>query len=322
MRVRLIDVKLERQFDLPGGRQHADVAVGWYENAGARGESSPGSRGQGQEASTGSTVFPDDTMPSLRQTGYDIYVRAGLVEYLLERPERAITFFEKATPLQPERNFVVVSGHVPTGIERLIETAKSGKSLTPEIVRKGDQKANLILMLADVYHEGQQHAKSLDLCTRVIDGVAPKATREQKSYAYFRRGRNHYLIQGMESFNPDAALKDYVTAVTIAPKAPWADKAMFLAANILWNHKHNLDAAVSVWRRLIREYPKSKDADRSAFFIGTAFFFSKQYPEAEKALGQYIAKYPDSQFLADAKTLLDQCNARLDEPKIEASKRQ
>ena len=87
-RVRLIDVKLERQFDLPGGRQHADVAVGWYENAGARGESSPGSRGQGQEASTGSTVFPDDTMPSLRQTGYDIYVRAGLVEYLLERPER------------------------------------------------------------------------------------------------------------------------------------------------------------------------------------------------------------------------------------------
>ena len=255
-------------------------------------------------------MFPDDTLPSLRQTGYDIYVRAGLVEYLLERPERSRGILREghAAPARAELRRVV-SGHIPTGIERLIEAAKSGKSLTPEIVRKGDQKANLILMLADVYHEGQQHAKSLDLCTRVIDGVAPKATREQKSYAYFRRGRNHYLIQGMESFNPDAALKDYVTAVTIAPKAPWADKAMFLAANIFWNHKHNLDAAVSVWRRLIREYPKSKDADRSAFFIGTAFFFSKQYPEAEKALGQYIAKYPDSQFLADAKTLLDQCNA-------------
>ena len=55
-------------------------------------------------------------------------------------------------------------------MERLIEAAKSGKSLTPEIVRKGDERAKLILTLADVYHEGQQYDKSLDLCNRVLTG--------------------------------------------------------------------------------------------------------------------------------------------------------
>ena len=39
--VRLIDVKLEQQFDLPGGKQHADAAIAWYENAAPRAAKSP-----------------------------------------------------------------------------------------------------------------------------------------------------------------------------------------------------------------------------------------------------------------------------------------
>ena len=256
-------------------------------------------------------MFPDDTMPSLRQTGYDIYVRAGLVEYLLEHPERAVGLLREGHSRSSPSGTSSWSRHDSHG-HRAADRGGQVRQIThardrPQRRPEGETDPDAGRRVSRRVKNGND---PLDLCTRVIKGAAPKASREQKSYAYFRRGRNHYLIQGMESFNPDAALKDYVTAVTIAPKAPWADKAMFLAANIFWNHKHNLDAAVSVWRRLIREYPKSKDADRSAFFIGTAFFFSKQYPEAEKALGQYIAKYPDSQFLADAKTLLDQCNAQ------------
>jgi len=317
--VRLIDVKLEHQFDLPGARNHAEAAVSWYENRVVGGQRSGASGKQSPNPQSLPSLFPDDTLPSLRQTGYDIYIRAGLVEYLLEHPERAVGFFEKAKPLQPERNFVVVHGTIPTGIERLIAAAKSGKSLTPEIVRKGDEKAKLILMLADVYHEGQQHEKSLDLCTRVVAGSAPKATREQKSYAHFRRARNHYLIAG-SAFDPDASLTDYVAAVKTAPRAPWADKAMFLAGNVEWNNKHDLEAAVAIWRRLLKDYPKSNEADRCALFIGTAFFFSKKYPEAQRALEQFVADYPNSRFVADAKKLLDRCKAPLDSSEKGAEK--
>ena len=308
--VRLIDVKLERQFDLPGAREHADAAVAWYERL-DQAKAAQARQSIGEEQS--------DALRSLKQVGYDIYVRAGLVEYLLEHPERAVGLFEKAKLLQPERNFVVVQGAIPTGIERLIEVAKSGKSLTPEIVRKGDEKARLILMLADVYHEGQQHDKSLELCTRVISGSAPKATREQKSYAHFRRAHNYYMTLG-QAYSPDASLADYVSAVTTAPKAPWADSAMFLAGNIEWNDKHNADAAITVWRRLLREYPKSSEADRCAFFIGLAHFFSKQYPQARKALEEYLVNYPTSEFTESAREVLNKCNSIVDGPRKQANK--
>ena len=248
-------------------------------------------------------------MRSVKQIGYDIYVRAGLVEFLLEHPERTVGLFEKAKPLQPERKFVVVHGTIPTGIERLIEAAKSGKSLTPEIVCKGDQKAKLILMLADVYYQGQEWQRSLDLCTRLIKGAAPKASREQKSYAYFKRGRSYYGPRD-KARDPDAALADYVAAVRAAPKAPWAAKAMFLAANIQWNHKHNADAAVSIWNRLIHNYPQSKEADASTLFIGVIYRWTNRSDEARKVLTDFLAKHSDSPLAGGARKQL----AKLDSP--------
>ena len=298
----LIDVKLEQQFDLPGAREHADAAVDWYEHLdqakAAQARSAPLSLGVGADEQS-------DALRSLKQIGYDIYVRAGLVEFLLEHPERAVGFFQKAKPLQPERKFVVVHGTIPTGIERLIEAAKSGKSLTPDIVCKGDQKAKLILMLADVYYQGQEWQRSVDLCTRLIKGAAPKASREQKSYAYFKRGRSYYCLRG-KARDPDAALADYVAAVRVAPKAPWASNAMFLAANIQWNHKHNADAAASVWNRLIHDYPNSEDVDVSTMFISMVYRCTNRPDEARKVLTDFLAKHSDSPMAESAREELDE----------------
>jgi len=298
--VRLIDVKLEHQFDLPGARNHADAAVAWYERL-DQAKAAQARKGIGEEQS--------DALRSVKQLGYDIYVRAGLVEYLLEHPERAVGFFEKAKPLQPERNFVVVQGTIPTGIERLIEAAKSNKVLTPEVVRKGDEKAKLILMLADVYHEGQQWDRSLDLCNNVLTGVSPRATREQKSYACFKRGRNYYSLGNGMSCNPDAALSDYVAAVREAPKVPWASKAMFLAANLEWNHKGKPDIAIATWKRLLREYPKSKEVDRSAYFIAVTYEWSNRPEKAIKAYEQFLEKFPDSYFVKSARRQMEAVKA-------------
>ncbi len=242
--VRLIDVKLERQFDLPAARTLAEAATAWYEHL---------DHAKAAEAKNNLVDDQSDTLRSLKEVGYDIYVRAGLVEYLSQGDQdkeksevkdprlaapndrsssTAIAFFEKAKLLSPERNMIVVHGTIPTGIERLIEVAKAGKSLTPDAVRAGNEKARLILMLADAYHAGEEWHQSLDLCNRIISGAVPKATREQKSYAHFKRARNYFSFDGDE-FKPEESLKDYVVAVRSAPKAEWASKAMLLAANIL-----------------------------------------------------------------------------------------
>ena len=311
--VRLIDVKLEQQFDLPGARDHAHAAVQWYERPADK-ENIP-VRGPAERPSSFSqaTLFPDDTLPSLRQTGYDIYVRAGLVEYLLEHPERAVAFFEKAKPFTPERTYVEANGHIPTGIERLIQAAKTGKSLTPEVVRNGDEKARLILMLADVYYAGEEWKRSLDLCTRVIGGAAPKATREQRSYAHFKRARSYYSPHGAAR-DPDAALADYVAAVRAAPKAPWASTAMFLGANIEWNHKHNAEGALSIWNHLIRHYPQSKEADESTLFISVVYRWTNRPDEARNALTDFLARHPGSPLAEGARkqlTKLDSASHRM-----------
>ncbi|MDZ7616629.1 MAG: tetratricopeptide repeat protein, partial [Patescibacteria group bacterium] len=339
--VRLIDVKLEQQFDLPSAAAHAKAAADWLANVGpnvagtrrvpfASGpvpsdlgpppasdatESVPVALKDGTRR-VPSTLLPDDlfpaSLPSLDQTSYAIYLRAGLVAYLSERPTEAVEWFERAKPFEPERSFIVVHGEIPTGIERLIAAARTGKSLTPEEARRGDEKARLILMLADVYHEAEQWEKSLGLCTRVIDGAAPKASGEQKSYAHFRRGRNCYCLAG-EARDTSAALSDYVASVQVAPRTDWADKAMFLAGNIYWNHNSDADTAVAVWRRFLHDYPDSKDGDRAAMYIGAIYLWSDRPEQAVKAFNEYLEQRPGARFTRTVRELLSQAEERINE---------
>ena len=214
------------------------------------------------------------------------------------------------SPLLPRRNQVI--GKPPsTGIERLIEAAKTGKTLTPDIVRKGDSTAKLAMMLADIYHEAREYEKSLDLCNRLLTSAAIKrATPEQRSYAYYKRARNTYLMMSDKS-DPDPTIADYLAAVSAAPKAEWADESLFLAANVHWNSKQDVDAAIALWQRLLKEYPGSKEAPRSALYIGVARYWKQQYPEARKALAEFLARYPDSIHVPSARRLLARCEEEM-----------
>ena len=157
----------------------------------------------------------------------------------------ALVLFEKAKPFAPPQNFVVAYGKISTGIERLIDVAKTGKSITPEVVRKGNPTAKTALMLADIYHEGQQYEKSLELCNRLLNGTAIPGPAGATVLRAFRRARNHYRSKGKD-FDFEAAYTDYSAAIKAAPKAPWASQAMFLAANIQWNDKHDAEAAAAL----------------------------------------------------------------------------
>lgn len=322
--IRLIDVKLERQLDLPGARKLAEAAIGWYEHL-DQSKAAPVQRGLWEDV--------PDSPRSRKEIGYEIYIRAGLVEYLSQGDQgretkdqtaanrqseipdprlptsadhsssAAVVFFEKAKLLSPDRNMIVVQGSIPAGVERLTEAAKLGKSLTPEIVRAGDEKARLILMLADAYYAGEERRQSFDLCNRILAGAVPGATREQRSYAFFQCARNNYSFTGKE-FNPQEAIRDYILAVRTAPKAEWASKAMFFAANILWNHYHKPDAAVAVWTRLIRDYPNSIEADSSTLFISVVYRWTNRPEDAKQVLKDFLAKHPRSPVAAGAREQL------------------
>jgi tetratricopeptide (TPR) repeat protein len=296
--VRLIDVKLEHQFDLPGARNHADAAVAWYERL-DQAKAAQARKGIGEEQS--------DALRSVKQLGYDIYVRAGLVEYLLDSGKgdcpspsgaspqglspfpRAAAFFEKAKPFQPERNFVVVQGTIPTGIERLIEAAKSNKSLTPEVVRKGDEKAKLILMLADVYLEGQQWQKTLELCELVIHATRFPMTPDQKSWAHHQRATAIYGIPDCKN-----AHDDYVLAQRTCPNAPWAARSLFEAGCISSSFIADRKQAVNEFVAVVKRYPKSDIADKAGYFVGVTCEWDNQPDRAKLAYNWFLKRHPDS----------------------------
>ena len=54
--------------------------------------------------------------------------------------------------------------------------------------------------------------------------------------------------------DPDPTIADYLAAVSAAPKAEWADESLFLAANVHWNSKQHVDAAIALWQRLLKEH--------------------------------------------------------------------
>ena len=162
------------------------------------------------------------------------------------------------------------------------------------------------MMLADMYQEARQYEKSLDLCNRLLASAAVKRTApEQRSYAYYKRARNTYLLMA-DKFDADATIKDYSASVAAAPKADWADEALFYAGNIQWNHKQDADAAVLTWERLVREYPGSKEAPTSAFYIGVALL-EETVSRGRKALEAFLERYPDSVHTRTARLLLASC---------------
>jgi len=213
------------------------------------------------------------------------------VEYLLEHPERAVGFFEKAKPLQPERNFVVVQGTIPTGIERLIAAAKSGKSLTPEVVRKGDEKAKLILMLADVQLEANQWDKTVELCDTVIHATRFSVTPDQKSWAHHQRATAIYGIPDCKN-----AYTDFVLAQKASPNAPWAADSLFQAACITNNFFQDKPRAVAEFTAVVKKYPKSDIAPKAGYFVGVACEWDKEWDRARLAYNWFLKRYPDSQW--------------------------
>jgi len=275
--VRLIDLHLELLLDLPSAEKHSQAALEWLtavekENAGPIASSAaknPGAR-------------------PLRAVSYDIYLRQGLVAYLNGNSAGALANFAKALPLQPPRELVVVMGTIPTGVERLVSAAKSGKKLAPEEVFEGDAKAKLCLQLAGIYYEAEDFERAIGLCNHVLDKIA-KATREQRSWAYFMRGRS---LHGQ--MLPLDGLDDFRRASEESQQASWRAKSLFYMANAVFNYERDTPRAITIWQSIVLEYPKAPEAELAEYHIGFALQCTGRLAEARQAYEMFLKNYPGS----------------------------
>jgi len=290
--VRLMDVALERLFDIKLARQFSSAAGGWADRH-SDNHSVP-SAGVEQAVSPWAlrTSHGIDESSSV----YEAYLRAGLVAYLGRDYQGANHSFVKAQKARPRPAETVVAGEAGYCMTALCEKARTKGDLTPKEVADGDPKARLALQISDVYHAVGEFDKSISLCNLVLNNKTFSPSSVQESWAYFVRGRNKFNM-GWGTRDPVAAMEDYMAAHKLAPKAPWSHRCLLYAANITYTRKHDADAAIVIWRRLILEYPAATESQISQYHIGVAYERTKRPKEARQAFEALLNNYPDSPYM-------------------------
>jgi len=295
--VRLIDVALERLFDLDLARRVSASAAVWASLL-ADVDARPSDASRNLFESLPWRKREDQHKPkNLIFSRYGCYLRAGIIAYLSGNTAEAQKQFAAAKLVAPSQGFDVVQGTIPKGIERLASAASVRRRLTPhEALDDKHEKASLVLQLADLYDLAEQFDKSFKLCELILAGAIP-ATREQQSWACFRRGRSRFQMDWGHR-DPLAAKRDYIAAVAASPRAPWAYRGLFLAGNIAFNTEQDIEGAVSLWQELIQKYPTCPEVHRCAYYVGVAYEVNNQFDKAQAAYESFLKTYPDSPFAA------------------------
>lgn len=296
--VRRLDMAIRKEQDLVVARKTMELALAWAGGAEDKMKGAPLPALNVWEIP--GPARPDD--PTIRRWTRDLLVGAGIVNYLAGEYEQAASTLKKAMAISVPTTNAPIS--VPLSLDTLLASVAAKQKLTPDAVSDGDEKAAFILRIADIYYRGGDFADAM----RLVDTVLSKegfGTGTQRSWAFYRRGRMSYCSGGTD-FDPTAAEADYLQSVKLDPKSSWAYDALFLAANIQYNVRHDSTKAIELWRRLVNEYPSSREATRSAYFVGVALQNDKRVPEARRAFQELIDHYPESPFVKLAKARIKQ----------------
>ena len=283
--VRQMDVALERMFDLELTKTTSQQVVTWAKWL-------TDNKSDLQEAPTLPAWCLVEMYPSyasLKPALYECYLRAGLVAYLSRDVAASQRLFSKAAANAPPPNEVVVHGKVVSGVKRLIAVAQHNQRLTPKEVLNGDGRAQLMLQLADLYFCAEDFDHSTELLDRVIAKEGVLVTPTQLSWAHLIKGR---CIYGQ--FEPLKAREEYIRSADADLKAPWSPKALFYAANVIYNYGRKREQAAVEWRKIAKRYPGSSEAEKAEYYIAWSCQMDGMRDEATKAYHAFLKKYPNS----------------------------
>lgn len=170
--------------------------------------------------------------------------------------------------------------------------------LVPDAAKKGDANAARFLRLAVLFERVQGQKEMGWIADGLLAGKGDfELSDEQKSLAHLLRGRARLA----DRWKRNRAKGDLLAAQQIAPDAPWAGFALFLAGNLVWNLDRDVkaaDEAIRIWQRQIKTYPDEGLSVQSAYRIGRAYSSTRRFDEAKRAFEFVREKYPESPYNA------------------------
>jgi TolA-binding protein len=300
--VKLIDIQLERLFDLPAAQTSANKAVAW-----AKQHEPKNKKPAKADSNPNELDLPLWAIELLQVSTsnhhivlYDVYLRRAFVAYLEDEMKEAASWFKKADAIGAPRPYQVVHGSVPSGPERLMQYVRRGKQLTPPEVRNGSKKNALLLALGDLYFHAENWLKARELYQIVRERKSDKSvTNSQKAWAAFMIARTHFW-----SFEFTEANKYYSQVFEKYPKSPWADRALLYNATMAYSNLRNKSEAKKCLSKLIKEYPGGEMAERATYLIGQIYQWDKEWEIAKLQYAAYLKKYPKGMYVQGIKKLL------------------
>ncbi|GAB4142283.1 MAG: hypothetical protein Tsb009_12450 [Planctomycetaceae bacterium] len=227
-----------------------------------------------------------------KQTAAEIYQTAAIVDFALTRPASVRRYVLKAQMWAGRP----VGRPSPKQIaaQRMLLACSSHRGMTPLTLWKSNKDLFHYLCFADYLLMTGEYERPLEYLSALLKDKSIKFTELQQSYLHYLRGKSY---NGLRDRKQRAKAHDaFVHAHKLAPQSRWADDSLFLAANAAWNHERKAEDAIRLWKKLRQDYPKSTEADRSAFYIGVVYHQTKRYRDAKAAYETLLKEKPASSF--------------------------
>lgn len=131
---------------------------------------------------------------------------------------------------------------------------------------------------------------------------------EQKKQLESIAQMENAVLQNAKSISPkdaDSLVNMYKAYVEAYPQDTLSAAYLYRAADILANRKECLPA-IALLDRLIKEYPKDSHAEQAAFLKGVVYGETcLNKDKAKESFEAFIAAYPSSPLVKDAKGLME-----------------
>lgn len=222
----------------------------------------------------------------------DGVVRLADCLYVLKSYSEAVTYYKKAIQLgSPDSDYA----HLQTGI--ILATQNKYKEAEGEfelVYKNPDSRYvdDALFQNAQIEVEQSKYNEAVDLYTRLIN--SSKSSR-LLPYAYARRAASYY---NLKKFGQTA--NDYISVLENYPAHPVTqDLLVPLQESLnLANRSAEFDAYLAKFKQA---NPDAKGIESVEFETAKNSYFNQNYTKAIENFGRYVASYPDSPKITEAK---------------------
>jgi len=288
--VALIDNTLEQQYDLEKAKKLAVMGISWInKNAPSLDISKDKPSAPVTTATTDRKYQPQG---DILRDAYEVYLRAGLVEYLQENYDLAAKYYTAGQPAIMEE-----------GVQKHYERHKVGLYLVLNACSRkipvwdpaaleytNEVKQVTAVKLADLYIHAQRPEKSIEIYEMLLDRKKPLGHLKPRFKGYcLMRLALAYSCDKQPIVLSESIYKQFYRADL--KNSPWAPDAIIRLGVLLYNDSQDPKKAMPHYKYVFTKFPDHPEARRALYFYTLNAVQEGNYKLAKASCEYYFKKY-------------------------------